>query len=98
MTTHCHACGCDWTSSRQPGRGDSCNKCRADLRVCLNCKHFDKTAAYQCRERRADPVGEKASANFCEYFEFARRTFAGPAANSREESARAALRDLLGGD
>jgi ribosome-binding protein aMBF1 (putative translation factor) len=98
MTTHCHACGKDWTSSRQPGRGDCCTQCRADLRVCLNCKHFDKTAAYQCRERRADPVQEKAAANFCEYFEFVRRTFAGKAGNSREESARAALRSLLGDD
>ena len=98
MTTHGHACGKDWTSSRQPGRGDGCTQCRADLRVCLNCRHFDKTAAYQCRDRRADPVPEKASANFCEYFEFARRTFAGNTGNSREESARAALRSLLGGD
>jgi ribosome-binding protein aMBF1 (putative translation factor) len=98
MTTHCHACGKDWTSSRQPGRGDCCTQCHADLRVCLNCRHFDKTSAYQCRDRRADPVPEKASANFCEYFEFARRTFAENPGNSREESARAALRSLLGDD
>ena len=98
MTFHCHACGCDWTVSRPPGRTDTCNSCRSDLRVCLNCKQFDRTAAYQCRERRADPVQEKAAANFCEYFEFARRSWSGTGAtgNPRESDARAALRNLLG--
>jgi hypothetical protein len=48
-------------------------KCRADLRVCLNCAHYDPRVAHQCRERRAEPVLEKHIGNFCEYFEFAIR-------------------------
>jgi hypothetical protein len=53
--------------------------------------------AYQCRERRADPVEQKESANYCEYFEFAARQFVPQAnVNPRESSARDALKRLLG--
>ncbi len=70
MTRHCHNCGEPWTLTGQPGRGETCMKCRADLRVCLNCAHYDPRVAQQCRERRAEPVLEKHVGNFCEYFEF----------------------------
>jgi hypothetical protein len=81
----------------QPGRTERCERCSADLRVCLNCVSYDTHAAYQCRDRRADPVGEKDTGNFCEYFEFARRVYvANPVQNSREEQARSALKKLLG--
>jgi ribosome-binding protein aMBF1 (putative translation factor) len=65
MTRHCHNCGEEWTLTGQPGRGESCMKCRADLRVCLNCAHYDPRVAQQCRERRAEPVLEKHMGNFC---------------------------------
>src|ERR1019366_8117221 len=45
MTRHCHNCGEAWTISGQPGRGEVCMKCRADLRVCLNCTYYDPRAA-----------------------------------------------------
>ena len=50
-------------------------KCRADLRVCLNCVSYDPRVAQQCRERRADPVLDKDVGNFCEYFDFIRRNW-----------------------
>lgn len=92
-----------WTLRDAPGRSESCPQCRADLRICLNCRFHDLQAAHQCRERRAEPVAEKASANFCEYFDFRLREWrdpalANPAAASREDQARADLRRLLGGD
>lgn len=96
MTRHCHRCGTEWPLRDQPGRGEACTQCRADLRVCRNCSHFDLRAAHQCRERRAEPVEDKESGNFCEWFELARRTWSGSAADPRAEAARAALRDLLG--
>ncbi|HEV2694395.1 MAG TPA: hypothetical protein VG347_15995 [Verrucomicrobiae bacterium] len=72
-------------------------KCRADLRVCLNCQSYDRNVAEQCRERRADLVLEKALGNFCEYFEFIRRPWAGKEViNAREEAARAQLKKLFG--
>jgi hypothetical protein len=74
-------------------------KCRADLRVCLNCTHYDPRVAEQCRERRAELVLEKHLGNFCEYFEFIRRQWVAKEIKlTREEAARAHLKKLLGGD
>ncbi len=100
MTRHCHRCGWLWTLRDTPGRSESCPQCRADLRVCLNCKFHDRQAAYQCRERRAEPVAEKDSANFCEYFDFQSREWRaeGGAGDSREDKARADLKRLFGED
>jgi hypothetical protein len=82
----------------QPGRGDSCNQCSADLRVCLNCVSYDPRIAQQCRDRRADLVPEKEAGNFCEYFEMARRPFAPQSRNNpREAAAREQLKKLFGG-
>ena len=67
------------------------------MRVCLNCRFHDRQAAHQCRERRAEPVAEKDSANFCEYFDFQVRPWAGAASGpSREDQARAELKRLFG--
>ena len=97
LTRHCHNCGEPWTLAGNPGRGETCMKCRADLRVCLNCTHYDPRVAQQCRERRAEPVLEKAVVNFCEYFEFIRRNWTPKSeVNARETSAREQLKKLLG--
>jgi hypothetical protein len=67
------------------------------LRVCLNCASHDPSAAYQCRDRRAEPVAEKHLGNYCEYFEMARRVYRAPAAeNPRESTARDAFKKLFG--
>ena len=72
-------------------------KCRADLRVCLNCQSYDPRVAEQCRERRADLVQDKAAGNFCEYFEFIRRRWVTKEVKlTREEAARANLKKLFG--
>jgi hypothetical protein len=53
--------------------------------------------AQQCRERRAEPVPEKAAGNFCEYFEFSRRLWhSKDQSDSRESAARSQLKKLLG--
>ena len=97
MTKHCHHCGWEWTLTGNPGRGDSCHRCGADLRVCLNCVSYDARVAHQCRDRRADPVAEKHMANFCEYFDFIRRAWTPKSGvDQRAESARDQLRRLLG--
>ncbi len=97
MNRHCWKCGWEWTLSGQPGRGESCHQCNNDLKVCLNCVHYDKRVAHECRERRAEPVAEKHMANFCEYFEMIRRVYTPPNAPfSREAQARNALKGLLG--
>lgn len=96
-TRHCYKCGWEWTLAGNPGRSESCHRCGADLRVCLNCTSYDPRAAHQCRDRRADPVFDKHVGNFCEYFDFVRRTFvAKDEKNSREDAAREQLKKLLG--
>ena len=57
-----------WTLAGQPGRGDSCNQCYADLRVCLNCVSYDPHIAYQCRDRRAKPVPGEGDGKFLRVF------------------------------
>lgn len=96
MTRHCHHCGWTWPYQGQPGRNDTCPQCSRDLRVCLNCVRHDPRAAYECREPRADPVTDKDRANFCEWFDFARREFKAKAGPDREATARDALKKLLG--
>ena len=97
MTRHCHNCGEPWTINGNPGRGESCMKCRADLRVCLNCTSYDRSVAQQCRERRADPVVDKHLGNFCEYFEFIKRTWTPKSeSNPRETAARERMNKLFG--
>ena len=71
--------------------------CGADLKVCLNCVSYDPRAAYQCRDRRAELVADKHLANYCEYFEMARREYVPRADdNSRESKARDTLKKLFG--
>jgi len=97
MTRHCHHCGEPWTATRQPGRGEICMKCRMDLRVCLNCASYDPRVAEQCRDRRADLVPDKHVGNFCEYFEFASRTWTPKAgSNQGEDAARKQLKKMFG--
>lgn len=96
MTKHCHKCGWEYKLTGQPGRVETCDQCGADLKVCLNCTHYEARLAQQCRETRAEPVHEKHMANFCEYFEFVRRVWTAKGADARESAARANLKKLLG--
>lgn len=97
MTKHCWKCGTEYKLAGSPGRSETCEHCNSDLKVCLNCLSYDRTVAHQCRDRRAEPVIEKHQANYCEYFEMARRSFVPPAEEkSREAKAREHLKNLFG--
>jgi len=97
MTRHCHHCGTEYALTGQSGRSETCDRCSADLHVCLNCISYDPRVAQQCRDQHAEPVAEKHVANFCEYFELARRTWVPKAeANDRAADAREKLKGLLG--
>jgi hypothetical protein len=96
LTRHCWKCGVEYTLAGTPGRSETC-VCGADLKVCLNCVSYDPKVAYQCRDRRAEPVAEKNMANYCEYFEMIRREFAPKAEEtSREAKARDTFKKLFG--
>ncbi len=97
MTRHCYKCGWEYKLPGQPGRTETCPQCGADLKVCLNCVSYDPKVAYQCSDKRADPVQDKELANFCEYFDFAKRAFKpNLEEQKREQAAREKLKKLFG--
>lgn len=51
------------------GRSEECPSCRADARVCHNCRFFDQGSYRECREPQASWVKDKQKSNFCGFFE-----------------------------
>ena len=39
------------------------------MRVCLNCRHYDRSARWECREEISEAVRDKERANFCDAFQ-----------------------------
>ena len=70
MSANCFKCGVslEYGPGARPARKDECSKCRADVHVCLNCKHYDSKAYNQCKESQAERVLDKDRSNFCDYF------------------------------
>lgn len=66
----CHSCGKNLGLDRgaKIGRGECCEHCGADVRVCKNCTHYNPKAYNECKETQAERVLEKAKSNFCDYF------------------------------
>jgi predicted RNA-binding Zn-ribbon protein involved in translation (DUF1610 family) len=92
----CHSCGAPVPYDEPIGRSLTCEKCGADLRSCINCRHYDTRYNNACTEPQADLVEDKTRGNFCEYFYFSRTPFTGvPADRSRAADARARLADLF---
>jgi hypothetical protein len=88
MATSCHRCGAVLRIDGPVGRRTTCPECDADLHTCLNCRHYDDSAAHQCREPHAEQVVEKDQSNACELFQL------GDGASRRRGSSKAA-RDRL---
>lgn len=90
----CHACKADaGYDPRFPlGRSSSCPRCGADLRCCLNCRHYDRNARYECRESSVpERVADKSRGNFCDWFQPQLGPSAGsPAPSSRDDLRKAA--------
>ena len=94
----CHACGAAVSREAPIPRDAECENCGADLRACVNCRHYDTRYNNACKETEADPVADKQRRNFCEFFEFSREPFGRTAKDaSREAAARAKLEALFGG-
>lgn len=73
---------------------EECEKCSADLHVCLTCRFYDKYASDECRETTADPVARKDRRNLCEYWKPV--VTDGDAALSDADIAKAKLAALFG--
>jgi hypothetical protein len=67
---HCGACqtGVSIAAGERVGFRDACDHCGADLHVCLNCSHHDRSAYNECREASAERVADRDRANRCEWF------------------------------
>ncbi|WP_416307919.1 hypothetical protein [Neptunicella sp. SCSIO 80796] len=66
---HCWQCGNRLTNVILPmSRREECTGCGADQHVCRMCEHFDSSGWGSCNEERAEPVSDRESANFCDYF------------------------------
>jgi hypothetical protein len=90
----CHACKKELALGREIGRRDECPYCHADLRCCLNCRFFDRSAPKQCREPIAELVREKDRANYCDPFSFA-ESEEGAQRRDNPDKTRKALDDLF---
>lgn len=66
----CFSCNNVIEIDRRPARNETCPKCTADLKACLNCSFFDEDAYNECHETQAESVVDKDTANFCEFFSF----------------------------
>lgn len=89
----CHHCQYEIVLKDRIGRRDTCSGCGAALRCCLNCAFYDTHYADACREPQAEPVIDKETANFCEFFSF--RTQQAQQASAAAADARARLEALF---
>lgn len=66
----CHSCQSEIPLAPGASLGfrDVCDRCRADLHVCLNCTHHDLAAYNACRESSAERILDKDRGNRCDYF------------------------------
>jgi hypothetical protein len=88
MANTCYGCGAELRIDGPIGRRTTCPECDADLHRCLNCKHYDESAAHECREPHAEHVVYKDASNACDLFQL------GDGASRRRRSSKAA-RDQL---
>ncbi|PYS03220.1 MAG: hypothetical protein DMG12_12700 [Acidobacteria bacterium] len=45
-----------------------CPKCKADLRSCRNCRHFDTAARFECTQSIPERITKKDLRNNCKFF------------------------------
>lgn len=96
VTVICHACRRSAEYESVVGRGDECDGCGADLRVCLNCAFYDASAYNECGEPSAERVLEKDKGNFCDFFRAADGRAHGAASAGGNNSVNSELDELFG--
>lgn len=66
----CAHCGKEVVLSGKVMRESICPHCRAYLHSCTNCKFYSPGRHNDCMEPQAEFVGDKRTANFCDFFVF----------------------------
>ncbi len=80
-------------------RSTECPICSTDLHSCLNCKFYDESFHYQCRESVPELVKDKENRNFCDYFVEKKYDSQNEQnSSSSVKSARDAFNSLFGGN
>lgn len=64
----CNKCGQIRQSLGELTHEDACNGCGADLHTCGNCRFFDTTTLWECRENIPARVIGKHAKNQCTFF------------------------------
>ena len=64
----CNACGTQRLGFEQPTPDEVCVKCAAPLHSCGNCRSFDTTAPWECRENIPARISGKHAKNECTFF------------------------------
>ena len=64
----CAMCGAVVPNSTEITVGSQCPKCKADLRACKNCRHFDTGAKFECTEPILTRITKKDIRNECTFF------------------------------
>jgi len=96
MDMQCWKCGSELKNLLLPfSRYEECSLCKADLHVCLACRHYDSKLNDGCREDRAEFVLDKDKANFCDYFRANPNPFV-PRDDKQAREAKARLAELFG--
>jgi hypothetical protein len=65
----CNQCGQQRISLEQPTLDEVCVKCAADLHTCSNCRFFEPTTQWECREKISVRVPNKQARNECVFFQ-----------------------------
>ena len=76
-------------------RTSLCPGCGRELKCCLNCRFYDPSAHWQCRETIPEEVRDKEKANFCEYFQLRPDSQDGPGVPGRAQEKAREARDRL---
>ena len=65
----CNRCGQLRVGIENPTHDETCLKCGADLHTCGNCRFFDTTTLWECRENIPARVAGKQARNECTFFQ-----------------------------
>jgi len=64
----CNKCGTQRIGLENPTADEACMSCGADLHTCGNCRFFDTTTLWECRENIPARVSGKHAKNECTFF------------------------------
>lgn len=93
-TITCPSCSTKHTFDGALTFREECERCAADLHVCLTCRFYDRYVENECRETEAEYVSQKDRRNLCEYYKPREQA---DGQGGEVDAARAKLDALFGG-